>query len=54
MLDHTPVCKPVVEIHNLAEVEVDIGLEDTHQRVDIAQQLENAEGNGHILDILVP
>jgi hypothetical protein len=65
MPDHTPVCKPVVEIHNLAEVEVDIdledthqrvdiGLEDTHQRVDIAQQLENAEGNGHILDILVP
>ena len=54
MLDHTPVCKPAVEIHNLVEVEVDIDLEDTHQRGDIDQQLENAEGKGHILDILVP
>jgi hypothetical protein len=53
MLDHTPVCKPAVEIHNLAEVEVDIDLEDTPQRVDIDQQLEKVEGNGHIPDILV-
>ena len=53
MLDHTPVCKPAVEIHNLAEVEVDIDLEDTHQMVDIDQQLEKAEGKGHIPNILV-
>ena len=44
MLDHTPVCKPAVEIHNLAEVEVDIDQEDTPQRVDIDRQLEKAEG----------
>ena len=54
MLDHTPVCKPAVEIHNLAEVEVDIDQEDTPQRVDIDQHLEKAEGKGHILDIFVP
>jgi hypothetical protein len=53
MLDHTSVCKPAVEIHNLAEVEVDIDQEDTPQRVDIDQQLEKVEGNGHIPDILV-
>ena len=53
MLDHTPACKPAVEIHNLVEVEVDIDLEDTHQMVDIDQQLEKAEGKGHIPNILV-
>jgi hypothetical protein len=54
MLDHTPVCKPVVEIHNLAEVEVDIDQKDTPQRVDIDRQLEKAEDKDHIPDILVP
>lgn len=54
MLDHTPVCKPAVEIHNLAEVEVDIDQEDIPQRVDIDQHLEKAEGKGHIPDIFVP
>ena len=53
MLDHTSVCKPAVEIHSLVEVEADIDLEDTHQRVDIDQQLVEVEDKRHIPDILV-
>ena len=37
MLGHTSVCKLAAEIHILAVIEVDIYLEDTHQKVDIGQ-----------------
>jgi hypothetical protein len=53
MLDHTSVYKLAVDIHILAEIEVDIHLEHIHQMADIDQRLEKVEDKDHILDTVV-